>query len=339
MKTTLTSEEIQQSTESITSCQQSSGLILRHTDGLGDPWNHVEAAMALTLGGRNTEAVRAYQWLIDTQLSNGCWYNFYRADGSIHEDTWDTNFIAYIATGVWHHWLVTQDKNFVLHLWPTIHRSITAVLHMQQPRGEIIWARKPTTSPWKYALLTGCSSIVRSLDCATRIATLLGDDQPKWHHAMLQLADLIENRPEVFTPKKRWSMDWYYPVLAGILTNTSAEKRLHDQWEEFVDPHYGVRCVSDQPWFTAAETAECALAHLAAGSIIQRETAKQLLAHTRQHRQPDGSYLTGIVYPQQVSFPDNERSTYSTAAVLLANDALTNQKNLFLQSLSRSPSP
>ena len=81
----------------------------------------------------------------------------------------------------------------------------------------------------------------------------------------------------------------------------------------------GVRCVSNEPWITAAETAECALAHLAAGD---EETARSLLAWTRRHRADDGSYWTGLVYPDAMTFPDAERSAYTAAAVILAADAL-----------------
>ena len=81
-----------------------------------------------------------------------------------------------------------------------------------------------------------------------------------------------------------------------------------------------MRCVSDEPWVTAAETAECALAHLAVGDA---ETATDLLRWTRAHRRADGAYLTGLVYPQQVSFPGDERTAYTGAAVILAADALS----------------
>ncbi|NQW67757.1 MAG: hypothetical protein HQ454_00480 [Acidimicrobiaceae bacterium] len=39
------------------------------------------------------------------------------------------------------------------------------------------------------------------------------------------------------------------------------------------------------------------------------------------HRQHDGSYLTGIVYPQGITFPHGEVSAYTGAAVILAADA------------------
>jgi hypothetical protein len=40
-------------------------------------------------------------------------------------------------------------------------------------------------------------------------------------------------------------------------------------------------------------------------------------------RLPDGSYWTGMVYPEEVTFPEGERTTYTFAAMVLAADALS----------------
>ena len=60
-------------------------------------------------------------------------------------------------------------------------------------------------------------------------------------------------------------MDWYYPVLSGVLTDDDARARLDERWDTFVMEGLGVRCVSDRPWVTAAETCECVMAYDAAG--------------------------------------------------------------------------
>ena len=75
----------------------------------------------------------------------------------------------------------------------------------------------------------------------------------------------------------------------------------------------GVRCVSDQPWVTAAETAECALALDAMG---RRDRAIDLLSWAQVHRCPDGTYWTGIIYPEKVTFPVAERTTYTAGAII-----------------------
>jgi len=69
---------------------------------------------------------------------------------------------------------------------------------------------------------------------------------------------------------------------------------------------------------TASETAECAIAYSAIGDDA---TAHELLALTTQHRNDDGSYLTGLVYPQRMAFPAMEVTAYTGAVVILAADA------------------
>jgi hypothetical protein len=114
-------------------------------------------------------------------------------------------------------------------------------------------------------------------------------------------------------------MDWYYPVLCGALTGAAGRARLEERWHEFVMAGRGVRCVSDQPWVTAAETAECAMAHDAVGL---RERARSLLQWAQGLRHDDGSYWTGCVYPDETHFPGGERSSYTAAAIVLAANAL-----------------
>ena len=114
-------------------------------------------------------------------------------------------------------------------------------------------------------------------------------------------------------------MDWYYPVLCGAVSGPAGRARLLEGWPVFVMEGVGVRCVSDQPWVTAAETAECVMALDACGLATE---ARALLGWTRHLRDHDGAYWTGCVHPQCVRFPGGERSTYTAAAVLLADHAL-----------------
>ena len=71
-----------------------------------DPWNLIEAAMALDVGGRHTEAERAYEWLRSRQRPDGAWHAYYVGD-DVKDPTLDTNVTAYIANGAWHHYLST----------------------------------------------------------------------------------------------------------------------------------------------------------------------------------------------------------------------------------------
>ena len=184
-----------------------------------------------------------------------------------------------------------------------------------------LWARHEDGTPWSYALLTGSSSICHSLRCAIAIGEELGHDRPDWELSLAHLAHAIRTQPEgAFAPKERWAMDWYYPVLSGALDPENTFSYLQTQREKFIIEDHGVRCVSDQDWVTAAETCECAMAYLIAGS---RSDALTLFKGALEMRQEDGKCLTGLVHPGSISFPENECTTYTAAAIVLAADAIS----------------
>ncbi|MGD9996559.1 MAG: prenyltransferase [Ilumatobacteraceae bacterium] len=316
----LSAAELVRSAESIASLQLPTGMIPWFVGGHCDPWNHVETAMALDVAGMHTEAERAYEWLVEVQRADGSWWNYYLPDGSVEEAKLDTNVCAYVATGVWHHWRCTWDRGFVDHLWPTVERAIEWVLGMRKPNGTVLWARTEHAVPWDYALLTGSSSIAHALRCAARLAALINEPRPDWVAAADRLARMVVHQPHVFEPKERWAMDWYYPVLTGALCGEAAKAHLADKWDVFAMEGKGIRCVSDEPWITASETAEAAIAHAAIGDV---STATDLVSWTRSHRLDDGSYWTGIVYPSEERFPAGETSAYTAAAVILAADGIT----------------
>src|SRR3954447_3579248 len=318
----VSADELARTVDAIAEWQLPSGMIPWFRGGHADPWNHVEAAMALDLAGHRAKAERAYEWLARMQRPDGAWHQYYLAD-SVEQDKLDANVCAYVATGVWHHFLLTRDQGFVQRMWPVVERAIDFVLDLQRPRGEIIWARHADGTPWSFALLTGSSSICHSLRCAIALAEHLGHERPDWELSAGRLADVIRHEPEAFAPKHRWAMDWYYPVLTGVVVGEAGRARLADRFNTFVFADRGVRCVSDRPWVTVAETCECALAHMAVGD---RATAEQLFSWAQQFRHDeDGRYWTGTVFPQESRFPAGERSTYTAASVVLAADALAGQ--------------
>ena len=329
----LDAEQLVVTAGTIAEWQLPDGMIPWIPGGHADPWNHTEAAMALAVTGHLDQAEAAYQWLVTTQHENGAWHQYYVA-GGVEDPKFDANVIAYVATGVWHHWLLTSDRGFLESMWGVVERAIDFVLDLQTPRGEILWARHPDGTPWSFALLTGSSSICHSLRCAVAVAEETGHERPDWELSLGHLAHVIRTRPDgAFTPKNRWAMDWYYPVLSGAISGDDALTHLDARRDEFVIANpangavnsvagggsLGVRCVSDKHWATAAETSECAMAYLLAGD---RATATDLFRATLPMRQADGRYLTGIVYPDLVTFPTDECSTYTSAAVVLAADAL-----------------
>ena len=315
----IAADQIRTTAAHIADWQLPSGMIPWFPGGHADPWNHVEAAMALAIGEHRAEAELAYQWLVDIQRPDGSWHQYY-LEHEVEQDKLDANVIAYIAAGTWHHFLLYRDQGFIEAMWPVVDKAIEFVLDLQQPRGEILWARHPDGTPWSFALLTGSSSIAHSLRCAIAIAQELGQERPDWELSLGQLAHAIRHeRDEAFSPKLRWAMDWYYPVLSGVITGEAGRLHLAERFPTFMLEGKGIRCVSDRPWVTAAETCECAMAHLGVG---ERDIAIELFGAAQLLREDDGKYITGKVHPDGEIFPPEERSTYSAAAVVLAAEAI-----------------
>jgi hypothetical protein len=134
------------------------------------------------------------------------------------------------------------------------------------------------------------------------------------------LGHAVAHHPGAFAPKVEFAMDWYYPMLCGALEGEAGRQRIAEGWSTFVMEGLGVRCVSTGDWVTAAETAECVLTLDALGMDGH---ARELFAAGQGLRLPDGSYWTGMVYPEKETFPYNERTTYTFAAMVLAADALS----------------
>ena len=251
-----------------------------------DPWDHTEAAMGLVIGGYLHAARRAFDWLRTNQLADGSWYAAYR-QGVPQDRTRETNMSAYVAVGVWHYWLITQDRGFLESMWDTVRRGIDFAVSHQSANGEIHWAVSPQGNVDRMALLTGSSSIYMSLKCALAIAAQLGITASSWATALARLGDAICNRPTLFNmTKSRFSMDWFYPVLCGAVTGEDANRRIERHWKKYVVEGLGVRCVSDQPWVTIAESAELVLALAAMGD---REKAHFVFHWLSEHRFDDGS--------------------------------------------------
>ena len=316
-------EFLRPTVEFILATQEDSGEIPWFDGGHSDPWDHVEAAMGLSIGGEYDAAERAYRWLANTQLEDGSWWAGYRGHEVDNGERRETNFVAYFATGIWHHYLITGNKDFLLEFWPTVERAIGFVLILQTEHGEIHWAINADGSAREDALLTGCSSIYKSLECAHNIAVTLGMQRPEWIEARERLGEAILNKPERFDrtweSKARYSMDWFYPVLTGVYSGRDAKARLAERWDEFVEDGLGCRCVSDEPWVTVAESCELVMALLAAGDHAR---AVELYSWLQQWRYDEGSYWTGYQFVLDIMWPD-ERPTWTAGAIMLAADALT----------------
>lgn len=317
----LTAEQATETVAALLAVQREDGALPWFRGHHLDPWDHTEAAMALDAAGEHAAAERAYEWLARHQNKDGSWYAAYH-DGDPDRPTdrgLESNFCAYVAVGVWHHYLATGDDGFIDRMWPTVYAAVEFVLRLQQPGGQIGWKRESDGTPVDDALLTGSSSIHQALRCALAIAEQREEPQPDWELATGALAHAIRSHPERFLDKSRYSMDWYYPVLGGALTGAAAKERIEEAWDRFVVPGLGVRCVLPNPWVTGGESCELALALWVMG---ESDRALEILQSIQHLRAEGGMYWTGYVFEGNRAFWPEELTTWTAGSLLLAVAAL-----------------
>ena len=215
--------------------------------------------MGLTVCGYLQEAEAALDWLQRNQLDNGAWLSSYGSDEPFLNRI-ETNFVAYPSVGLWHFYLVTGKKEVLARYWPTIQRATNSSWVINLNLRKIAWETGVDISSKPDALVTGNSSIYKSIECGIRIARLLGKIQLSGKNQETRIGIAIRNKPQLFDrtwpSKSRYSMDWFYPILCGVHKKQTAKRLLRAKWKTFVEPDKGCRCVADEPWITAAETSE-----------------------------------------------------------------------------------
>ncbi len=318
----ISAQQVADTAAAIAAMQEPWGAVPWTTGEHVDIWNHVEAAMAMLVGGQVEAAERAYAWIPTVQRADGSW-PMKLVGGVADDERGEVNMSAYFAVGLWHHWLVQRDLAFIRKYWPSVRAGLDFVVSLQQSFGGIRW-----TPVDDFCLLTGNSSIYHSLRAGVALADLMDDPQPEWELAGGRLGHAVRTHPDLFEDKSTYSMDWYYPVLGGPVRGGAARELLARRWNDFVVPGLGIHCVDTNPWVTGAETCELAMAL----DVIGDHTRALTLLTEMQHlREDDGRYWTGWVYddpkrpsdgePRNVHWPV-EHTTYTAAAVLLAVDAL-----------------
>ena len=298
-----------------------------------DPWDHIEAAMGLSIAGNKVEAEKAFIWLSDNQLDDGSWYSEY-IESVPQTKRRETNFSAYLATGLLHYFLIFEDKKFLERLFPSLEKAMDFVISSQTSKGDIYWAKEEGIEILDDSLITGSSSIYKSLECAIAIYNILGKPIENLSESRLSLRNSINNNPERYDrsweSKSRYSMDWYYPILCGVYDNKKGISIIDSKWSDFIVLGMGCKCVVEEPWVTVAESSELVIALVKLGFI---EKAEYIFNSLHQWRDEDGLYWTGYVYTDEKFWPV-EKPTWTAGAVLLAADSLyrfTRGSELFLK--------
>ncbi|UCG84275.1 MAG: prenyltransferase [Dehalococcoidia bacterium] len=322
-----TSEDLQELVDSqadfIIDCQLPSGAIPWYKGGITDPWDHIEGAIALDLCRRYQEATAAYTWSRTMQNPDGSWYSGY-LDNEPQERVRDANFAAYIATGMWFHYCATQDLDFLREMWPTVEKGVDFALSLQQPTGAISWALSEKGKPWPGAILTSSCCIWHSIRNGINISQTLGINKPDWISSGERLFQATQN-PDLFDKmgenERRYAMNWFYPVLTGVLTGQEAKEHIEREWSDLVIDGWGCRVAADDDVTAVAETSELIIALCLIG---EQEKAAKLLDWTLRLWDDNGGFCRGIKLPEQEPCPgDDERATWTSAALIMAIAAMS----------------
>jgi hypothetical protein len=320
----------------IEALQQRDGSIPWIEAGVWDPWNHGESAMALAVAGRDAAVEAALDALADRQEADGGWTGELGAGIPMDETgeriappevpvtARDTNFTGYAAVTVLRCALALDAPRLIARHEPMVTHALDWVAARQRETGDIVWRDPDPDQPLDEvdSLRAGNASLYKSFEAGLRIADALGRKKSHWARARNSIASAFAHRPGVFDRKgvdrTSYAMDWYYPVLTGAIPGAAGAKRLDADWNRFVVADLGCRCVADEPWVTAAETAELALACLTLG---RRETARALIADLASLAKGGDGYWMGWQFELGMIWP-KERPGWTSGAVVLAADAL-----------------
>ncbi|TRO95214.1 hypothetical protein FKB34_09825 [Glycocaulis profundi] len=315
--------------------QRRDGTIPWVETGVWDPWNHGESAMGLAVAGRGEAVHKALDALEDRQEADGGWTGELGAGIPMDESgeriappaipvtARDTNFTGYAAVTVLKCALALDEPRLITRHADMVERALDWVAARQTAHGDIVWRDPDPDQPLEDvdSLRAGNASLFKSFECGLRLMDLLDRQRPDWARARDGIAKALIERPARFDrriDRSGYAMDWYYPVLTGVLTGEAARARLAEGWARFVVADLGARCVTGEPWVTVAETAELALACLSAG---MREQARTLISELAPLSAKDGGFWMGWQYDLGVAWP-KERPSWTAGAVILAAEAL-----------------
>ena len=307
--------------QSIKTNQLDSGAIPSNSDLSHDPWDHIEAIMGLNFLNDKESSDLAFKWLKNNQNKDGSWYAKYSNNDPIELNK-PTHFGPYISVAALHYYKIFSDKDKLLELWETIDSAINFSLNLQDSNGTIPWSVDKNNQIENDFLLTGASSILKSLECAIAISKILDlDANKKWTKAYELLAYAIKNPKGLFDKtidRSRFSMDWYYPIISGVLSDSEKDKYIKKIYKDFYIEGIGVKCVVEEPWVTVAETSEFIVSLVISNEI---EEAKKLLIEVMNISDLNDIPYMGWQYEENIFWPE-EKPSWTAAALILAADSI-----------------
>ena len=290
----------------IISNQSSSGAIFWDEKGKCDPWDHCECLIALAIYEEWEHFWRGVNWFFTNLNEDGLIYAEFQNEkpSKLH---YESHHAPYIIMPLIQASLIDKEQDYKKILTNEqllkLENIFEVLNDFKDEDGYFYWA-KDSNGYSDNSLITASMSIFLSLVAKDK-------SFPKFNTEMWQEKF---NRDGV--DRSRFSMDFYYPFLAGIKNN---KKEFLDLLDNYYEKGLGVKCVAEEPWVTIAESSECVISAL----IHDNENiAKQIFNDIQQFQNKDGIFPTGYQYDMEIFWPE-ENSTWTNAAVIIAAHALS----------------
>ena len=314
--------------------QHKSGAIPSNEDGSHDPWDHIESIMGLNFIKENESSKRAFNWLVKNQNEDGSWFAKYKHNIPVEKNK-PTHFGPYISVAALHYYKIFNDKDFLEELWQTIESAINFSLNLQIKNGTIPWSINEHGEIENDFLLTGSSSILKSIECGLAISYILKKDNntERWTKSYNLLSKALKNpngKFDILKDRKRFSMDSYYPILSGCLNEDEIKSYIDKTFSCFYVNGIGIKCVKEEPWITVAETSEFIISLLIYGDV---KKSKELLLDVINISDENKIPYMGWQYEENIFWP-NEKPSWTAAALIIAADSVlnfTDASDLFLK--------
>lgn len=158
------------------------------------PRDAVYLAWALDRCGYHAEAHHFYRWCKRTQMHDGLWYQNHYTDGRRHWAGIQVDQVAAIIWGAWEHFKLTQDRAFLVEMWPTIRRAANYLIARTDPNVKLVYSEQDLWEETGGFLTYTNAAAVAGFEAAARVAREVGQEteSARWDVAAANLRVEIE---------------------------------------------------------------------------------------------------------------------------------------------------
>lgn len=297
--------------------QSSSGMIYWDEKKNFDAWDHFECLTALAILGRKDSFLKGLNWFLDNLSKDSQIFSLYKGEKVTH-NYYELHHAIYFSVPLLQGFYIFEEIELLKKNFDPLKKIVEKTINSRDNYGFFYWAEKDGEFQ-DNSLISATSSIYLSFKASIEIYKLLKKDTEL-------LEDIIKSIEQQFigdmsrfnrdgVDRSRFSMDAYYPYLAGINLDNST---LLDSLSDFYVPGMGIKCVKEEPWVTFAESSEAIISLIRVGEI---EFAKKIMSEIENFKNKEGIFPTGYQFSEKIFWPD-ERSTWTNAAYIIAKDCL-----------------